>query len=262
MKATRSSLSADLSRLGVEPGAVLMVHAGLRAVGPVVGGAATVVHALLDALGPEGTLMAYVDFEPFFEDGDEEIPVFDKRIARAALDHGVLHEVIRTWPGAVRSDHPDAGVAAVGARAAWLTADHPLRYGYGEGSPLHKLVEARGQVLMLGAPLDTITLLHYAEHRADIPEKRVVRYRRRMPGPAGPHWVEIEELDTGDPVHSRLPENAFEIIARDYLATGRGRAGSIAQAPSYLFDAPGLTAFAVRWLEEFIGGGYHDLKRT
>jgi len=121
MASTRSSLLADLARLGVRPGGVLMVHAGLRALGPVTGGANVVVQTLLDALGPAGTLAAYVDFEPFYEDDDTaEVPVFDKRIAHAARDHGILHETIRTWPGALRSDHPDAGVAAIGplARAA------------------------------------------------------------------------------------------------------------------------------------------------
>jgi hypothetical protein len=39
--------------------------------------------------------------------------VFDKRIAHAARDHGILHEAMRTWPGARRSDHPDAGVLGV-----------------------------------------------------------------------------------------------------------------------------------------------------
>src|SRR5438309_11885191 len=113
MPATRRSLSADLARIGVKHQDVLMVHAGVRAVGAVTGGVNVIVQALLDAIGPDGTLTAYVDFEPFYDDDDDEIPVFDKRIAHAARDHGVLHETIRTWPGAFRSDHPDAGVVAV-----------------------------------------------------------------------------------------------------------------------------------------------------
>ena len=38
-------------------------------------------------------------------------------------------------PEALRSDHPDAGVVAIGPMAQWITADHPFQYGYGEGSP-------------------------------------------------------------------------------------------------------------------------------
>src|ERR1700730_7559328 len=143
MPTTRNSLGKDLLRLGVQQGDVLMVHASVRSVGPVTGGVNAIILALLDTVGPAGTLITYVDFEPFFTDTDEiEAPVFDKRIAHAARDHGVLHEAMRTWPGALRSDHPDAGVVAIGARAEWITANHPFQYGYGDGSPF----EARGRV--------------------------------------------------------------------------------------------------------------------
>lgn len=252
MPATRSSLAHDLKRLGVSPGAVVMVHAAVRAVGAVTGGVNVIIQALQDAVGDAGTLVAYVDFEPGFADGDAEIPVFDKRIAQAARDHGVLHETLRTWPGARRSDHPDAGVVAVGRRAEWITGTHPFRYGYGDGSPFERVLEAGGQVLMLGAPLDTITLLHYAEHRARIPDKRVVTYRRLMPGPNGPEWVTFEEFDTSQPVHPALPDDAFDRIARAALASGQGTVGSFGNATATRFDDE-LVATAIEWLERAAG---------
>lgn len=212
MKATYHSLLADMQRLGVRDGDLVMVHAGLRSVGPIIGGVDTLIRALLAAVGDEGTLAAYVDFEPFYEEDDnpEDIPVFDKRVARAARDHGVLHEAMRTWPGALRSDHPDAGVLAVGAKA--------------------------------------VTLLHHAEHKAVIPDKRVVRYRRRMTETV---WVEFEEFDTTQPVSDRFPENAFEIIAVEHLATGGGARGRIGQAESYLFESGPLVEFAIGWMERY-----------
>lgn len=247
--ATRSSLRAQLTALGLQGGDVAMVHASVRSLGPVVGGVATIIHALQEAIGPRGTLVAYVDFEAFFDEGDPEIPVFDKRIAPAARDHGVLHEALRVWPGALRSDHPDAGVVALGARAAWIVEPHPFQYGYGAGTPYERVLEAGGKVVMLGAPLDTITLLHHAEHLARIPDKRVVTYRRLMPGPGGPGWVTFEEFDTADPVNGRLPADCFEQIARAYLATGRGVVGPLAQTTGTVLDGRELVDFAVRWLE-------------
>ncbi|WP_321473322.1 aminoglycoside 3-N-acetyltransferase [uncultured Paludibaculum sp.] len=253
MPSTRTSLCADLTTLGVQTGDLLMVHSSVRAIGAVTGGAAVVVQALLDAIGPSGTLVAYVDFEPFYEESDDtEVPVFDKRIARAALDHGILHETIRTWPGAMRSDHPDAGVAAIGRLAEWITAGHPFQYGYGPGSPFEKVVQMRGRVLMLGAPLDTITLLHYAEHLARIPDKHIRRYRRLMPGEDGPKWVDFEEFDTSEPVHDKLPIDCFERIAKDYLATGRGRNGTVGAAQSFLLDGPELVEFGIDWIERCV----------
>lgn len=254
MRATRGSLSADLLGLGVKPEDVLMVHASVRSVGYVTGGVNVIAQALFDAIGPAGTLTAYVDFEPFYADGDEaEVPVFDKRIAHAARDHGVLHETLRSWPGARRSDHPDAGVVAIGFLADWITASHPFQYGYGEGTPLERILQANGKVLMLGAPLDTITLLHYAEHKAQIPNKRIRRYRRLMPGENGPAWILFEEFDTSEPVNAALASNCFELIASDYLAAGHGKQGTVGSAPSVLLDGAGLVQFGINWIERFVG---------
>jgi aminoglycoside 3-N-acetyltransferase len=250
MPATRTSLVKDLRQIGVQSGDLLMVHASLRALGPIAGGVNTLIHALFDAIGPTGTLAAYVDFEMFYEEDDAEIPVFDKRIAHAARDHGVLHETLRNWPGALRSDHPDAGVVAIGPLAGPITRDHPFQYGYGEGSPFEKIVQAGGKVLMLGAPLDTITLLHYAEHKARIPDKRIHRYRRlMMPGPA---WVDFEEFDTGDPVHDKLPLNCFELIAEAYLSAGSGNQGFAGAGRTCLFDGADLVRFAIQWIERAV----------
>ena len=253
---SRASLAVEMRALGVDFGDVVMVHAGLRSVGSVVGGANAVVHALLDAVGASGTLVAYADWETGVEDFDDPsiadaIPVFDKRIARAARDHGILAETLRTWPGTVRSDHPDAGIVALGSRAEWLCADHSLQFGYGEGSPFAKLIDLSAKILMLGAPLDTITLLHHAEHVTRIPGKRVIRYRRKVLRDGVPVWVEIEEFDTARPVVDGLPADFFAHVAADYLAHGNGTRGRVGAADSALLDAPGLHRFAVQWLEDW-----------
>lgn len=206
-----------------------------------------------------GNLAAYVDFEAFYQGAEEEVPVFDKRIAHAARDHGVLHETLRNWPGALRSDHPDAGVVAIGNRAEWLTADHPFQYGYGEGSPFEKVIHLNGKVLMLGAPLDTITLLHHAEHKAQIPDKRIARYRRLMPAPGGPAWIDFEEFDTSEPVHAALPENCFELIATEYLARGDGLRGQVGEAESVLLDGGELVQFGIQWIETFVSTARRQL---
>nr|APB62595.1 AAC(3)-like protein [Pseudomonas aeruginosa] len=249
----RQQMESQLVQLGVREGDLLMVHASLRSLGSVIGGANSVMQALLGALGPTGTLCAYVDFEPFFEENDDpaSIPVFDKQTASAARDHGVLHETLRKWPGALRSDHPDAGVAAIGPKAAWLIENHPLQYGYGPGSPFDRFVQATGRVLHLGSPLDTTTLIHYAEHLAPIPGKRLVRYRRLLPTEQGASWVEIEEFDTSDPVADYLPVNCFELIVADYLKAGMGSRGPIGDAECHLLEAQELTAFAVDWLQRY-----------
>ncbi|WP_406569399.1 AAC(3) family N-acetyltransferase, partial [Burkholderia cenocepacia] len=93
--------------------------------------------------------------------------------------------------------NPEASMVALGIQAKQLTQDHPLDYGYGAGSPLAKLVEHKGKVLMLGAPLDTITLLHYAENRARMAHKNIVRYQCPILRDGQKVWVDVEDYDTG-----------------------------------------------------------------
>ena len=239
---TQPWLARDLERLGIAPGDLVMVHASLRAVGPVAGGGDTVMRALLDAVGESGTLAAYVDWE------DEGSP-FDPAASRAARSHGVLAELLRGWPGARRSLNPGASMAAVGARAEWLCADHPLRYGYGPGSPLAKLVEAGGKVLLLGSSLENVTLLHHAEDVARLAGKRVLRFAQPIVVDGVERRVEIEEFDTEHPVVPDAPDDYFGALVADALAAGLASTGPVGGATAHLFAARPLHEFAVGWME-------------
>jgi aminoglycoside 3-N-acetyltransferase len=259
---TRASLRRDLDALGVTPGDALMVHAAMRKAGRLLFGPDALVAALRDAVGPDGTLLAYTDWDADYEDllGEdgkvhaewrEHVPPYDPSASRASRDNGVLPEFIRTTPGARRSGNPGASVAALGARADWFTADHPLDFGYGEGSPLAKLVAAAGKVLMVGAPLDTMTLLHHAEHLADLGGKRVIRCEAPFATANGVQWRTFEEFDTARPVIDGLEEDFFGDIVSQYLASGRGRQGPVGSAASVLVDAADICTFAVAWLERW-----------
>src|SRR5262249_57048109 len=56
---SREGVTADLRTLGIGAGALLMVHASVRAVGEVAGGPDEIHLALKDALTCEGTLIMY-----------------------------------------------------------------------------------------------------------------------------------------------------------------------------------------------------------
>lgn len=257
---TRADLRADLERLGLRPGDAVLAHGALSRVGRLLNGPDALIGALLDAVSPGGTVLAYTDWDARYDEltgpdgrvpGEwrEHVPPFDAAASRAARDNGVLPEFLRTTPGARRSGSPGASVAALGARADWFTADHPLDYGYGPGSPLAKLVEAAGKVVMIGAPLDTMTLLHHAEHLADLPGKRVIRYEVPLATADGVEWRTVEEFDTADPVVPAFAEDYFARIVEDFLASEQGARGRVGEADSVIVDAPAICAFAVAWME-------------
>ena len=145
-------------------------------------------------------------------------------------------------------------MVAIGVGAQWLCEEHPLNYGYGPESPLGKLVSVGGKVLLLGSDLDQVTLLHLAEHLADIPDKRVVTRSLnvlRNDDTAGS--VMIEEFDTSRPVVSGMPERFFASVVEEFLATGAASSGLVGQALSYLLPAKELVSHAVSVMERDFG---------
>ena len=260
---TRASMRADLGRIGVRAGDTVMVHAAMSKVGPLLNGPDALANALLDVVGADGTMLVYTSWDSVHDDlldddgrvlpeWRDHVPAFDARTSRAVRMNGVIAEFVRTMPGARRSANPGASVAAIGRLADWITADHRLDYGFGEDTPLSKLVEVGGRVLMVGAPWDTMTLIHHADHLADIPDKRLVRIEVPLAGPNGTLWPMMEEFETGDPVHEGLPDDYIERIVTAFVAGGGGRQGPVGLAPSLLVDASPMLAFAIEWLEAWV----------
>lgn len=256
----RGAVVEDLARLGVRAGDAVMPHVSLRAVGPIEGGAAGLVAALDEAVGPTGTVLVNVgvrdDWSWVGDHPEADRPAlladstpFDATTTPADPDNGVFAEVFRTTAGTLVSDHPEGRFAARGAGAAALLADVPWDDYYGAGSPLDRFASAGGRVLRLGADVDTVTLIHLAEHRVDLPDKRWVRRHRLVAAAGGPVVRTVDTLDDRDGIADYdVDEDEFGVILRSYLATGRARTGRVGGARSELLDGEDLLAHAERWL--------------
>ncbi len=262
----RTALVRDLTNLGIVQGDLVMVHASLKALGPVIGGPAQVVEALLEAIGLAGTLLAFVSWDrsPYEKTLNgltlsaqerEDWPAFDPTRAGTYPGFGTLNAFIASHPNAHRSAHPDASMASIGRLAPMLVTEHELGQAYGPGSPLERFVAAAGRVLLLGAPLDAVTVLHYAEAVARIPGKRRVRYEMPIFDAGGRKvWVPVDDFDSNGILDCyAVPgqSDAVERIARDYLGEKRHRAGRIGNADCHLFSAPDLVRYGIDWLERF-----------
>ena len=256
-------LTADLERLGVATGDLLMVHASLRAIGPVDGGADGVIDALEAAVGANGTLFmtlgarddwGWINERPESERPDllRDAEPFDCRSAPADPDVGVLAEVFRTRARTKVSDHPEGRFGALGPLASRLVDDVPWDDYYGPDSPLHRFVEAGGRVVRLGADLDTLTLLHYAEYLVPIPAKRRVRRHRLVKGREHPELRVIECLDDSDGIVDYPEEDYFAVILREYLAASRAATGIVGEAVSELINAADVVEFGVTWMAEHL----------
>ena len=235
-----SKIEHDLLALGVEPNTVLMVHASMRKVGPVIGGAEAVLESLLKLLTPAGTLLMVLSAEP-----DE--PFDHLKTPVDVEDMGILAEVFRKNPNTKVNDHAADRFAALGSKAEYLLKPSPLHDYHGPGSVLERLVNLNGSILRLGANVDTVTLTHYAEYLANIPDKRRVK-RRYIRADIGEQW--IESLDDSDGIAEWTRGDYFPQILIDFIAAGNANVGAVGNCIAELFDARLFVDFAVEWMEK------------
>ena len=257
---TIDELVKALRALGVQQGDHVMVHASLRAIGPVEHGAAGVVIALDRAVGDAGTLLMTLGTDGVAEwVGDPPAPevvaqltlldCFDPLNTPATPENGFLAEEFRRTSGTFSSSHPEGRFGARGRLARELLENPPWHDYYGPGSPLERLMNAGGKVLRLGADTNTVTLLHYAENLVKIePKRRVTRYVA-MRGVSGPEVARVDTIDDSTGIVDWQGEDYFHLLLTDYLATGAARVGMVGAARGELMDARDIVHYAVRWME-------------
>jgi aminoglycoside 3-N-acetyltransferase len=144
----------------------------------VAGGAHAVVLALQEVVGPAGTVVmpthSYLTDPATWHDPPvseawwpvirQHLPAFDPALT-PTRGMGAIVECFRHTSGVRRSAHPSVSFAAFGPHAQMVLADHSLDDDLGEGSPLARVYDLDGQVLLLGVGHDNNTSLHLAEYR-------------------------------------------------------------------------------------------------
>ena len=253
----KQDLLAACRELGMQLGMTVMVHTSLSSMGYVCGGAPTVIESLLETVGSEGTVMmptqSWKNLDPEVgvhpevgEDDWQTIrdnwPAYDKRTTPTQT-MGAVAELFRQWPGSLRSDHPARSVTANGKYAAYLTEHHHLSNIFGDGSPIGRLYELDGNVLLIGVGYDKNTSLHLADARANYPSKHLSTEHSAVMENGKRVWKAYDTLYVDGEDFIQIGE-AFE---QDHTISK----ALLGHATLRLMRQRELVDFAVRWIEKY-----------
>ncbi len=247
---TYEDIVNSLKSLGIKAGDKVIVHSSLSSMGHVEGGPETVCRALMDVITYDGLLMM-PSFNMYRIFQENRSAYYDHVETPAGT--GAITEYFRKIPGVLRSLDVSNAFAAWGKDAREFLKDHhrvPTMY---YGSPLQKLEEADGKVILIDCP-NSFTFAHVVEltnkvpchslrteeYPAKLPDGRMVKLRTwsyrsaacplfeagSVPGKELPEFLELE------------PEKLYPPTVRIYgmlEKDGLLKYGYIGDAPAYSF---------------------------
>jgi aminoglycoside 3-N-acetyltransferase len=264
---TVDSLCGDLTRLGVTEGMSLIVHSSLSSIGWVCGGAVGVVLALEQALADDGTLVMPAHSghlsdpakwenppvpQAWWQSIRESMPVYDP-VMTPVSGIGAVAEVFRKQAGVTRSLHPNYSFAAWGRESEYVTGGEKLDFSMDSESPLGRLYELDGYVLLLGVGHGSNTSLHLAEYLADYDGKSYVDCFAPTIRDGIREWTCYRDID--------LDSDDFGDIGAAFEKTGGVAIGDVGKATARLMRQRDLVDFAVAWMNEHRASRLHGEDR-
>lgn len=251
---TIETITKDLKALGVEKGMTIIVHSSLSSIGWISGGAVAVVEALMKVVTEEGTIIMPTQSsdlsdpkhwsrppvpEDWWQIIRDNVPAFDSRIT-PTRGMGEIVECFRTYPNVVRSNHPLGSFAAWGKHAVEITMNHSLSMSFGEESPLRKIYDLDGYVLLIGVGYDSNTSVHLSEVRSGACEliqvgAPIIENGERV-------WKEFVEMD--------YESEKFVEIGVEFERKGTVKNGKIGNATCRLIKQRDIVDFGTEWFRK------------
>ena len=196
---TKEQLLVALETVGFQPGDGALVHSAIQYLGRPVGGVGIYLEALCSILDMRELRMENREWS---ENSDQSrlstldsrilggtlaVPAFNFAFARGepydpqstpSQGMGAFSEYVRRHPAALRTPHPMQSLAVIGHYAADL-AGRDTPSAFDPGSAFERMLELDFKLLLLGADVQSVSLVHYSEQRAHVP----YRYWKDFTGP-------------------------------------------------------------------------------
>ena len=245
-----------LRNIGVRSGQNIMVHTSMKKFGFVCGGPQVIIEALIEVVGKEGTIIMptqtwknmdpeygvhWEEPEEWWDNIRENWPAYDKDIT-PTNSMGAVAEMFRKWNGTLRSDHPVRSIAAWGKNAMYITSNHDLSDIFGETSPIAKLYDLNGYVLLLGTGYDKNTSIHLADVRANYPSKHMEQNSCVVIKDGKRQWITYSTL--------YVDGDDFIDIGSEFENKYTVSKAKIGNADIRFMKQRDIVDFAVKWIEE------------
>lgn len=177
---TKEDFKETLSSMGIQKGMVIFLQANTNSLGYMVGGGQALIEALMEKVGYNGTIVM-PSFTPQLADPANIKPAiarekwhqvrefaapFDRKLTAPSGSDALIHQFLRN-EGVIRSYHPLYSFAAWGKYAKLICDKHPLHFGLNQDSPLGKIVEFNGFVLLMGCSYSECTMFQLARYHGE-----------------------------------------------------------------------------------------------
>lgn len=171
---TRGQLIGIFNNLGIHSGDGLLVHSALQYLGKPSDGVEIYLDALCEVLDID---LREPGSQYHTGSGTLAVPAFNFGFARGesydpqstpAQGMGVFSELVRQHPAARRTPHPMQSLAVIGCLADDLASRNTLS-AFDPGSAYEKMIESGFKIMLLGANVQAVSVLHYSEQRIGVP---------------------------------------------------------------------------------------------
>ena len=235
---TKEEIHDQLERLGARRDGVVLMHASLRAIGNVVGGAQGLLDILVDYFTGDGGLFC-VPTHTWHNLGKDI--TLDMASDESCL--GAFASVAIRDPRGIRSENPCHSLVVFGPREkaeAFVENELWVPNPIAPSSCYGKLHQMGGHVLLVGVAHNRNTFLHTAEEILGIPNRMggdpAAVAIRRKDGTIIRRQMELFFTDYTDDISYRFPK--YETAFRYHRCITDGFLGN---APTQLCDARAMT---------------------